>query len=130
MTIPTKNPARYHIIESSLGPMISESRMTVYDVLEAQNEGQTLYEISMNRNLSPMQVEVAFEYIAQHRERLQVELDEILRIAAERKRYYDAIAEEMKQKIARLPMTPERAKLKELIAQNRAKLEADANHSQ
>jgi uncharacterized protein (DUF433 family) len=88
MTIQTKDPARYHIIESNLGPLISESRMTVYDVLEAQNNGETLYEISMNRNLSPMQVQVAFEYIEQHRERLQAELDEILRIAAERKRYY------------------------------------------
>jgi uncharacterized protein (DUF433 family) len=67
MTIQTKDPARYHIIESNLGPLISESRMTVYDVLEAQINGETLYEISMNRNLSPMQVQVAFEYIEQHR---------------------------------------------------------------
>ncbi|MBX3055131.1 MAG: hypothetical protein KF770_01545 [Anaerolineae bacterium] len=108
MITQTKEPTRYHIIESDLGPLISESRMTVYDVLEAQNSGQTLYEISMNRNLSPMQVQVAFEYIEQHRERLQAELEEILKVAAERKRYYDAIAEEMRQKIAQLPMTPER----------------------
>lgn len=104
--------------------------MTVYDVLEAQNSGQTLYEISMNRNLSPMQVQVAFEYIEQHRERLQAELEEILKVAAERKRYYDAIAEEIRQKIAQLPITPQRAKLQELIAQNRARREANANHTQ
>ena len=128
--IQTKDPARYHIIESDLGPLISESRMTVYDVLEAQNNGETLYEISMNRNLSPMQVQVAFDYIEQHRERLQAELDEILKIAAERKRYYDTVAEEIKQKIAQMPMTPERAKLQELIAQNRARREANADHSQ
>lgn len=130
MTIQTKDPARYHIIESNLGPLISESRMTVYDVLEEQNNGQTLYEISMNRNLSPMQVQVAFDYIEQHHERLQAELDKILKIAAARKRHYDAIAEELKQEIAQLPMTPERAKLKELIAKNRARREANANHSQ
>ena len=130
MRIQTKDPTRYHIIESDLGPLISESRMTVYDVLEAQNHGQTLYEISMNRNLSPMQVQVAFNYIEQHRERLQVELDEILKIAVERKRYHDAIAEKIKQEIAQLPMTPQRAKLKELIAKNRARRKANANHSQ
>jgi hypothetical protein len=84
----------------------------------------------MNRNLSPMQVQVAFDYIEQHRERLQAELDEILKIAAERKRYYDTVAEEIKQKIAQMPMTPERAKLQELIAQNRARREANADHSQ
>lgn len=130
MITQTKEPTRYHIIESDLGPLISESRMTVYDVLEAQNSGQTLYEISMNRNLSPMQVQVAFEYIEQHRERLQAELEEILKVAAERKRYYDAIAEEIRQKIAQLPMTPQRAKLQELIAQNRARREVNANHTQ
>lgn len=130
MITQTKEPTRYHIIESDLGPLISESRMTVYDVLEAQNSGQTLYEISMNRNLSPMQVQVAFEYIEQHRERLQAELEEILKVAAERKRYYDAIAEEIRQKIAQLPITPQRAKLQELIAQNRARREANANHTQ
>jgi len=126
----TKDPTRYHIIESDLGPLISESRMTVYDVLEAQNDGQTLYEISMNRNLTPMQVQVAFDYIEQHRERLQAELDEILRKAAERKRYYDTVAEEAKRRIAELPMTPEREKLQKLIAQNRARRKADADHSQ
>jgi hypothetical protein len=104
--------------------------MTVYDVLEAQNDGQTLYEISMNRNLTPMQVQVAFDYIEQHRERLQAELDEILRKAAERKRYYDTVAEEAKRRIAELPMTPEREKLQKLIAQNRARRKADADHSQ
>ncbi len=130
MTIQTKDPTRYHIIESNIGPLISESRMTVYDVLEAQNNGDTLYEISMERNLSPMQVQVAFDYIEQHRERLQAELDEILKIAAERKRHYDAIAEEMKQKIAQLPMTPERAKLQELIAKNRTRRKVNADCSQ
>lgn len=124
MITQTKEPTRYHIIESDLGPLISESRMTVYDVLEAQNSGQTLYEISMNRNLSPMQVQVAFEYIEQHRERLQAELDEILRIAAERKRHYDAIAEEMKQKIAQLPMTPQRQAFYALRAKHLQEIEA------
>jgi uncharacterized protein (DUF433 family) len=128
--IQTKDPTRYHIIESDLGPLISESRMTVYDVLEAQNNGETVYEISINRNLSPMQVQVAFDYIEQHREQLQAELKEILRNAAERKRHYDAVAEEAKQKIAKLPSTPERAKLQELIAQNRTRRETDADHSQ
>ena len=130
MMIQIKDPARYHIIESNLGPLISESRMTVYDVLEAQNNGETLYEISMHRNLSPMQVQVAFDYIEQHHEQLQAELDEILRIATERKRYYDAIAKEIKQKTAQVPMTPKRIKLQELIVNNRIRRETNANHSQ
>lgn len=122
---------RYHIIESELGPLISDSRSTVYDVLEMQNEGYDLYQISMERNLSPLQVKVAFDYIEQHHDRLQQELAEIIAIAEERKRYYDAIADEIRQKIAQKPMTPERAKLQALIAKNRAKWEAlNADRSQ
>jgi uncharacterized protein (DUF433 family) len=128
--IKIKDPNRYHIIESDIGPLISESRMTVYDVLEAQNDGQTLYEISMYRNLSPTQVQVAFDYIDLHRERLQADLIEILKKAEERKEYYDAIAAEIYKRIAQKPMTPERAKLQELIAKNRARRQADADHSE
>lgn len=130
MTIQTKDPVRYHIIESNLGPLISESRVTVYDVLEAQNNGETLYEISMNRNLSPLQVQVAFDYIEQHRKRLQAELDEILKIAVARKRHYDANTKELDKKIANMPVTAERAKLQELIAKNRAQRTVNADHSQ
>ena len=129
MTIQLKDPTRYHIIESDLGPLISESRSTVYDVLEMQNKGYGLYEISEIFNLTPLQVETAFNYIEQHRERLQPELDEILKIAAERRRYYDGIYKEIQRKIDQQPLTPERAKLKAIIAQNRARREADANRS-
>ena len=76
-----------------------------------------------------MQVQVAFNYIEQHRERLQAELDEILKIAVIRKRHYDAITKELNQKIANIPVTAERAKLQELIAKNRAQRTVNADHS-
>ena len=97
---------RYEIVETNIGPLISESRSTVYDVLEAQNKGKTLYEISMDSNLTPLQVKTAFEYIDKHRERLQAELADILEIATQREAYYKAIAEERRKRL--VPMTPER----------------------
>lgn len=130
MTTPTIDlNNRYQIIESPLGPLISESRSTVFDVLEMQNKGRDLYEISMILNLTPLQVETAFRYIDQHREQLQPQLDEILRIAAERRQYYEAIYAERQKIIDAQPMTPKRKKLKELIAKNRARREANANYS-
>lgn len=119
---------RYQIIESDLGPLISESRSTVYDVLELDNKGRNDIEISIVLNLTPLQVKTALRYIEQHRERLQPELDEILRIAAERKKHYDAIYAEIRKKIDAQPMTPERAKFKEIVARNRARREADAKN--
>lgn len=86
---------RYQILETNVGPVISESRVTVFDVLEAQENGQGLYEISMNYNLTPLQVETAFKYIAIHRERLLPILQEILVKAAEREAYYRAKQEEL-----------------------------------
>ncbi len=47
------------IIESELGPLISESRATVYDVMEAYDEGYKLSEIGKIYNLSSPQVQVA-----------------------------------------------------------------------
>lgn len=107
---------RYQILETSVGPVISESRVTVFDVLEAQENGQGLYEISMNYNLTPLQVETAFKYIAIHRERLLPILQEILVKAAEREAYYRAKQDKIRAEIDALPPDPVRQRLNELRA--------------
>ena len=103
------NFSRYQIIESEIGPLISESRTTVYDVLEAYDEGLSLYDICRTYNLRPLQLETALEYIEEHRERAQSGLAEILKKKAQRERHYNAIAAKIRKKIAQEPMTPERA---------------------
>ena len=103
------NFSRYQIIESGIGPLISESRTTVYDVLEAYDEGLSLYDICRTYNLRPLQLETALEYIEEHRERAQSGLAEILKKKAQRERHYNAIAAKIRKKIAQEPMTPERA---------------------
>jgi len=97
---------RYKIIETEIGPLISESRSTVYDVLEAKNNGKTLYEISMDNNLTPLQVQAAFDYIEKHHDTLQTTLNEIIEVAEERQKHYMAIAAERQKRP--VPMTPER----------------------
>ena len=102
------------IIESELGPLISESRATVYDVMEAYDEGYNSSDIGKIYNLSSHQVQVALDYIEQHREQLEPELKELLLMKAERERYYRALEEEIKkQRPAR--MTPQRIALNKLI---------------
>ncbi|HYN87532.1 MAG TPA: DUF433 domain-containing protein [Ardenticatenaceae bacterium] len=99
---------RYTILETSIGPVISESRVTVYDVLLAQQEGLLPMEISNTYNLSPLQVEVALAYIEEHRARLEPELVEIRRQAAEREAYYRALAAAREREWAKRPPTPQR----------------------
>jgi uncharacterized protein (DUF433 family) len=96
----------YTILETSIGPMISESRTSVYDVLLTQQEGEDFDSICVIHNLRPMQVQVALEYIEQHRAELEAELPELLAKKAENERYHRAIAAERAQRP--VAMTPER----------------------
>lgn len=99
----------YHIVEADLGPMISHSRVSVYDVMLAQDEGDDLFTICTVYNLRPLQVQIALEYIAQNRIRLEADLAEILPQKAEEERYYRELAAKVQEQIKVLPMTPERA---------------------
>lgn len=108
------------IIESDMGPMISESRASVYDVMDAYDEGYNPLEIGDICNLSPHQVDVALDYIQQHRATLEPELKEIQRKLAEREKYYRALAAQREREIPS-EMTPERKALKALIEESRRK---------
>lgn len=106
------------IIESDLGPMISHSRVSVYDVMEAYDEGYNLSEIRDTYNLSPHQVDVALAYISENRAKLEPELKEIQIKQAENEAYHRAlIAEREKQFVKEL--TPERIKFNELLERSR-----------
>jgi uncharacterized protein (DUF433 family) len=108
------------IIETDNGPMISQSRVSVYDVMEAYDEGYTPRQIRDTYNLSFHQVDVALAYIEQHRATLESKLKEIQQRAAEREKYYRQLEAERK---AQFPteMTPERKALQSLIEESRRK---------
>ncbi len=121
---------RYHIIETEMAPLISESRSTVYDVLKYHRKGCNKYEISTICNLTPLQVDTALAYIAERRDLLERELDEILEVEAAREAHYRQIAAEIQKKIDQQPMTPQRAAFYELRERNRQRREAErANHA-
>ena len=124
--------SRYQIIEGDLGPMISDSRLTVFDVLEAEESGLNLYEICHVYNLTPLQVETALAYISEHREQLIPILRDIQAKAAEREAYYRARQMEIFREIEQSPPSPKRQVLNELMAKNRAerqKTSTNGNHS-
>lgn len=70
-------PRHYRILETEAGPRISDSRVMVYDVLDYHNQGVSLEEIAIICNLTFRQVDVALNYIEQHRTELETELREI-----------------------------------------------------
>ncbi|MGB0387115.1 MAG: DUF433 domain-containing protein [Ardenticatenaceae bacterium] len=117
--------SRYSVIESEIGPLISESRATVYDVMQAYDAGLSRYDICWNYNLVPLQLQAALEYISRHRETLEPELKELLKKKAERERYYRAQEAERRQRIAQLPMTPQRAAFQAKLEESRRRRAAD-----
>ena len=108
------NGRRYTIIETDIGPLISESRVSVFDVMDAHDAGDSQYEIGLTFNLSPMQVETALVYIAQHRVELEPQLARIRQQLAEREAFYRRQAAEVDAHVATLPMTSQRAALRVL----------------
>ena len=112
------NHSMFRIIESDIGPMISHSRVSVYDVMEAHDEGDSVEEICQTYNLAQGQVKIALDYIVQNREILEPELKEILQEKAEREEHYRAIEAERKKQSTR-EMTPNRIKLQSLLEKSR-----------
>ena len=96
----------YQIIETEMGPQISDSRLTVYDILNAHNQGKTRADIGLMYFLSSVQVDIAFDYIEKHRDKLQSELEKLLKVAAQQEADYRNLAQERRSR--QVHMTPER----------------------
>ena len=128
MTAKTKgaesNGLRYTIIETDMGPLVSESRVSVFDVMEAHDAGDSQVEIGLTFNLSPLQVETALVYIAQHRAKLEPQLAQIRQQLAAREAYYRRQAAEVDAYVATLPMTSQRAALRVLRERSESEYEA------
>lgn len=108
---------KYEVLETEIGPMISHSRTSIYDVLITLNEGEDFDSICVIHNLSIVQTRVALEYIEKHREKLEAELPGLLAKKAENERYHRAIAAER----AKIPvkMTPLRLAFNDLVEKNK-----------
>lgn len=117
---------RYTILETDSGPMISESRISVYDILEAEEKGMGFYEICMALELFPIQVEVAQAYLNDHRDTLTAELRDIQAIKREREAFYRAKQAEIFAKLEALPPDPIRQKMLDI----KAKYHNGNGHSQ
>ena len=91
------NRLRYTIVETDVGPLISESRVSVFDVMDAHDAGDSIYEIGLTFNLSPLQVETALAYVLQHRAELEPQLADIRQQLAEREAFYRRQAAQIDQ---------------------------------
>jgi uncharacterized protein (DUF433 family) len=106
---------RYQILETDSGLQISESRVMLFDVMEAHDAGDSIYQIAQTFNLTPLQVQIAVEYIEAHRAALEPAFAQAIQARNEREAYYRKLNEEVWERIANAPMTPERAAVYALL---------------
>lgn len=123
---------RYQILETDSGLQISESRVMLFDVMEAHDAGDSIYQISDTFNLTPLQVEIAVDYIEKNRAALAPEFAKAIQLRQEREAYHRKQNEAVWERIAKAPMTPERAAVYALLDKYRqnATDASNANDSQ
>lgn len=114
---------RYQILETDSGLQISESRVMLFDVMEAHDAGDSIYQIAQTFNLTPLQVQIAVDYIETHRAALEPAFAQAIQARNEREAYYRKLNEEVWERIANAPMTPERAAFYALRDKNRREAE-------
>ncbi len=122
--VPTEDTLRnrYQILETDSGLQISESRVMLFDVMEAHDEGDSIYQISAIFNLTPLQVEIAIDYIEKYRAALTPEFAKAIQLRTERAEYYGTLTQKVWEKIAQAPMTPERTAFYALRAKNHGEI--------
>lgn len=113
---------RYQILETDSGLQISESRVMLFDVMEAHNEGDSIYQIAQTLNLTPLQVQIAVDYIEAHRAKLEPEFTRAIQLRNEREAYYRKQNEAVWERIANAPITPEKAAFYALREKNRREM--------
>jgi uncharacterized protein (DUF433 family) len=66
------------IIDRGRGPEVAGTRITVYDVLDYHKHGWHRDMIAVTLQLSSQQVEVAIQYIEEHRDEVMADYEEML----------------------------------------------------
>lgn len=86
MSVISTTPA---IVETSRGPCIAGTRITVYAILDYLHNGLGLDAVKENFRLSDEQLGASLEYIEQHRAELERDYAEIVRRSNGRREFYE-----------------------------------------
>ena len=79
------------IVETSRGPCIAGTRITLYVIMDYLKSGLSHDVIKQDFNLSGAQLHAALQYLVAHREELERQYAEIVRRSEERRAYYEQL---------------------------------------
>lgn len=114
----TTNPT---VVRTERGLTIAGTRITLYSVMDYVKEDWPPKLIRDWLNLTDDQLTGAMEYIAEHRDEVEAEYQQVLREAEEIRAYWEERNRERFEQIASMPPKPEHAAIHAKIAAHRAK---------
>jgi len=122
-TVSNKKPT---IIRTEQGLTISDTRITIYDVMDHLVAGRPLTLILNWLPLTETQLETALAYINANRAEVEAEYQEVLKTADEIRQYWEERNRERFARIAALPPQPGREALWEKLQTQKARHAADS----
>jgi uncharacterized protein (DUF433 family) len=122
-TVSNKKPT---IIRTEQGLTISDTRITIYDVMDHLVAGRPLTLILNWLPLTETQLETALAYINANRAEVEAEYQEVLKTADEIRQYWEKRNRERFARIAALPPQPGQEALWEKLQTQKARHAADS----
>jgi uncharacterized protein (DUF433 family) len=114
------------IIRTEQGLTISDTRITIYDVMDHLVAGRPLTLILNWLPLTETQLETALDYINANRAEVEAEYQEVLKTADEIRQYWEERNRERFARIAALPPQPGQEALWEKLQTQKARHAADS----
>jgi uncharacterized protein (DUF433 family) len=106
------------VVRTTRGLTVGSTRLTIYLLMDSIKAGHSDEFLLRWYPITPAQLADVHRYIAEHRDEVEAEYQEVLRNAEEHRRYWEEKNRERFEEIEQLPKTPQqlavRAKIKEL----------------
>jgi uncharacterized protein (DUF433 family) len=99
------------VVRTERGLSINGTRITLYSVMDYLKEGWPARLIRDWLNLTDQQINDVIQYVADHREEVEAEYQQVLREADEIRDYWEERNRERLAEIAAMPPKPEHAAL-------------------
>ena len=111
------------VVRTSRGLTVGGTRLTIYLLMDSFKAGRSDELVLQSYPLTREQLADVHRYIDEHREEVEAEYEQVLRNAAEHRRYWEERNREQFEEIERLPKTPQQLAIRQRIAELRAECE-------
>jgi uncharacterized protein (DUF433 family) len=97
------------VVRTGRGLTINGTRITLYHLMDHLRAGRSPEEIREWLPLTEQQVADAIEYIEAHRAEVEAEYEQVLKNAAENRRYWEERNRDLLEQVDKMPPKPEYA---------------------